>query len=169
MAQLPDEPVLAWALTKVGAGARLVDVNALHDRPGPWWLRIDYDGTIRNAVLRVGAPHSPQLVAAAAALRLAAEHAIAAPRLLASELDGETLGVAAILETALPGSSALPPTVTPARLREAGAAIAKVHAVRLEPRPDLPLRVRPTQVDDRARNRRWATLFPPSRTVRRTR
>jgi aminoglycoside phosphotransferase (APT) family kinase protein len=145
-------------VNKVGPGARVVDVQALHDW-GPWWLRIEYDGSIRNAVLRLGDRHSPQLAANAAALRFAAENSVAAPRLLASELHGETLGFAASLETALPGNSALPPTVTPARLREAGAAIAKVHAVRLDPRPDLPLRVRPTQVDDRAMERRWATLF----------
>lgn len=157
--QLPNESVLAWAATNIGLGAQVVDVQALHDRPGPWWLRIEYDGTIRNAVLRIANRHSPQLATAVAALRLAAEHAVAAPRLLASELHGETLGVAAILETALPGNSALPPTVTPARLREAGTAIARVHGVRLDPRPDLPLRVRPTQVDDRAMERRWATLF----------
>lgn len=121
MTRLPIESVLVWAAASVGAGARVVDVEALHDRPGPWWLRIERDGTIQNAVLRIGDRHSPQLAAVAAALRFAAEHAVAAPRLLASDLHGETLGVAAILETALPGNSAVPPTVTSARLREAGA------------------------------------------------
>ncbi len=162
MTQVVAESILAWAAIKVGSGARVVDVRVLHDRPGPWWLRIEHDGTIQNAVLRLADPHSPQLATAAAALRFAAEHGIAAPRLLGSDLSGEALGRAALLETALPGSSALPPTVTPARLREAGAAIAKVHAVPLEPRPELPLRVRPTQVDDRAMERRWATLFQAS-------
>lgn len=157
--QLPDDKVLNWATAKIGFSAHVVDVQALHDRPGPWWLRIEHDGTIRNVVLRIADLHSPQLATAAAALKFAAEHAVPAPELIAADLHGETLNVAAVLETALPGNSAMPSKVTPARLREAGAAIAKVHAVRLDPRPDLPLRVRPTQVDDRAMERRWATLY----------
>lgn len=158
-AQLPSQKVLDWAAAKIGFSTQVVEVRALHDRPGPWWLRIEHDGIAENAVLRIADLHSPQLATSAAALRFAAEHALPAPRLIAAELHGETLGMAAMLETALPGSSAMPGTVTAARLREAGAAIAKVHAVPLEPRPDLPLRVRPTQVDDRAMERRWATLY----------
>jgi hypothetical protein len=45
------------------------------------------------------------------------------------------------------------------RLREAGAAIARAHAIPLEPQPDLPLRTRPCQVDDHAMEGRWATLY----------
>jgi hypothetical protein len=53
-------------------------------------------------------------------------------------------------------------TYSPERLREAGAAIARVHAVPLQPRQDLPLRTRPIQVDDHALERRWATLYRAS-------
>ena len=45
---------------------------------------------------------------------------------------------------------------------ECSVPIAKVHAVPLEPRRHLPLRIRPTQVDDRAMERRWATLYRAS-------
>lgn len=159
MKQSVGESALAWAAQQIGAGAQVVDVRALHEDAGPWWLRIEHDGTIRDTVLRLDDPDSVQLATVAAALRFAAERGVAAPRLLGAELAAETVGRAAILESALPGDSSLPSSVTPARLREAGAAIAKVHAVRLEPRPGLPLRVRPTEPADRALEGRWATLF----------
>ncbi|WP_152363730.1 phosphotransferase family protein [Microlunatus speluncae] len=156
---IPNASELAWAEGRVGPGARVLDVQAMHDVGGPWWLRIEHHGTVRNTMLRLGRPGSAQLTTVAAALQVAAEHAISAPRLLGVELEGTLLGRAVILETALPGDSTLPRSVTPARLREAGAAIAKVHAVRLEPGPGLPLRVRPTEPVDRAMERRWATAF----------
>lgn len=62
----------------------------------------------------------------------------------------------------MPGSSSMPATVSAERLREAGAIIARVHAVPLTPQPDLPLKIRPTQADDRAMERRWATLYQAS-------
>lgn len=163
MAQVPSEQVLGWAAASMGAGARVLDVTPLHEHVGPWWLRVEQEGTVREVVLRVaGGAASQSLATVAAALRFAEEHAIAAPRLLAADPAGEAAGSPVVLETALPGSSALPTAVSPARLREAGAAIARVHAVRLDPRPDLPLRIRPTQVDDRAREGRWATLYQVS-------
>jgi hypothetical protein len=56
----------------------------------------------------------------------------------------------ASLETFLSGSSDLPPMVSAARLREAGAAIARVNAVVLAPQADLP----PWRAaDDRAADR----------------
>jgi aminoglycoside phosphotransferase (APT) family kinase protein len=68
----------------------------------------------------------------------------------------------ATLETFLSGSSDLPPTVSVARLREAGAAIARVHAFSLESQADLPHRPRPIAVDDRAAERRrgWMPTTP---------
>jgi aminoglycoside phosphotransferase (APT) family kinase protein len=60
----------------------------------------------------------------------------------------------ATLETFLSGSSDLPPMVSAARLREAGAAIARVNAVVLAPQADLPHRPRPCAADDRAADRR---------------
>ena len=48
------------------------------------------------------------------------------------------------------------------RLDAAGAALARVHAIELTPTQRLPLRVRPTQVDDHAFGRRWATLYQAS-------
>ena len=68
----------------------------------------------------------------------------------------------ATLETVLSGSADLPPMVSPARLREAGAAVARVNAVVLELPANLPHRPRPTAVDDRAADRRrgWMPTTP---------
>lgn len=63
----------------------------------------------------------------AAALRLAEAKGLSAPRLIAGDLEGRITGAAATLESALPGASVRPETVSVARLREAGATIGKVH------------------------------------------
>jgi aminoglycoside phosphotransferase (APT) family kinase protein len=89
----------------------------------------------------------------ARALQLAETHGLAAPRLIAADLDGKASGTVATLETFLPGSAGLSPTVSVARLREAGAALARVHAFRLVPHAHLPYRPRPCAVDDRAAER----------------
>jgi Ser/Thr protein kinase RdoA (MazF antagonist) len=167
LADQPDPAVLRWVAATLGADAAIVAVDGLHaDGGGPWRLSVARGGQASSLVLRTVVPGRigrELITTGAAALRVAEEHGAAAPRLIASDLDGRsTGGVAATLETALPGSSALPGTVTAACLREAGAAIARVHAILLEPQPDLPLRIRPTQVDDRAMERRWATLYQAS-------
>ncbi|MEQ7005704.1 aminoglycoside phosphotransferase family protein [Actinopolymorpha sp. B17G11] len=85
---------------------------------------------------------------------LADKYGLDAPRLIASDLDGEHTGQVATLETLLPGSRALPPAVSDERLEAAGAAIAKVHAIPLTPEHHLPYRPRPIAVDDFAGDRR---------------
>jgi aminoglycoside phosphotransferase (APT) family kinase protein len=167
MSTLPSESVLNWAAEVLDTDAKDITAKVLHEgRTGPWWLRIDRGGETTTVVLRVVVPGwiGKQLIATgAAALRVAEEHGLAAPRLIASDLDGQaTGGIPATLETVMAGSSALPPQVSVERLQAAGAAIAKVHTIPLEPQHDLPLRIRPTQVDDRAMERRWATLYQAS-------
>jgi aminoglycoside phosphotransferase (APT) family kinase protein len=157
---MPERPALDWVAGVVGAGSRILAVTDLHDGLGPWWLRVEHGGTTHEVVLRVAGWILPRgIVTGAAALRFAEEQGVSAPRLLAADLGGRKAGKPATLETALPGSSALPGRVSVAQLRAAGAAIARVHAVPLTPRPGLPLRVRPTSADDRALERRWATLY----------
>ena len=168
MSERPSESVLGWAADAVGAGAKVVAAKGLHEgegRTGPWWLRIDHGGETSEVVLRVVVPGwigEDMIATGAAALRFAEERGLAAPRLIAGDLDGREAGAAVTLETALPGSSALLAKVSAERLREAGAAIARVHAVPLQPRQDLPVRTRPIQVDDHALERRWATLYRAS-------
>jgi aminoglycoside phosphotransferase (APT) family kinase protein len=165
MSEMPSEVVLRWAAEAVGVDARVVAVKGLRDDSKPWLLHIDHGGSTREVVLRVVVPGwigEERIATGAAALRVAEAHGLAAPRLIASDLDGHATGAATTLETALPGSSASPPKVSMERLREAGAALAKVHAVPLTPQRDLPLRIRSTDVDDRALERRWATLYHAS-------
>jgi aminoglycoside phosphotransferase (APT) family kinase protein len=138
------EPVLRWAVSQIGAGARPVAIKGLRAGAGPWRLRIDRGGKVLEAVLRVGDPHSRQLLATeAAALAFAEAHQLAAPRLLAVDLDGTAAGRPALLMTALAGTSMIPAVATVTRLRVLGAAAATLHSLATGPGPDLPLRTRP--------------------------
>jgi aminoglycoside phosphotransferase (APT) family kinase protein len=155
------EPVLRWAASQVGAGARAVAVEGLRAGAGPWRLRIDRGGTVLEAVLRVGDTSSRQLLATeAAALALAETHQLAAPRLLAVDLDGIVAGRPALLMTVLAGSSTIPAIASTARLRALGAAAAALHAVATAPRPGLPERVRPLADVDFAAKRRATGSSP---------
>jgi aminoglycoside phosphotransferase (APT) family kinase protein len=98
------------------------------------------------------------IVTGAAALEVAQSHELAAPRLLAGDLDGRAAGVPATLETFVDGSTAWPGALSVPRIRAAGAALAQVHAIPLVPRPDLPLRTRPIATDDFARDRRQGVM-----------
>jgi aminoglycoside phosphotransferase (APT) family kinase protein len=148
-------PVLCWAAKVVGVGARVVDARRLQAGAGPWRLRIDHGGVTADVVLRVGDTGSRQLLETeAAALALAADHQLAAPRLLAVDLDGASAGVPLLLMTGLQGSSTIPAVASAARLRALGAAAAAVHAVTTSPSPGLPLRVRPLSDVDFAAERR---------------
>lgn len=162
MAEMPGASVRRWAAGAVDADGRVEAIECLHEVSNAWRLCIRHAGRTSDAVLRIAVPGwigEDMIATGAAALQVAGKHGLAASRLLASDLDGHVMGLAMTLETALPGSSASPPRVSAERLRQAGAAIAKVHAVPLAPARDLPFRTRATQVDDHARDRRWATVY----------
>jgi aminoglycoside phosphotransferase (APT) family kinase protein len=155
------QPVLRWAANQVGAGASVVAVEGLRAGGGPWRLRIDRGGALLEAVMRVGDTSTRQLLATeAAALAFAEAHQLAAPRLLAVDLDGATAGRPALLMTVLAGSSTIPAIASTARLRALGAAAATLHAVATAPRPGLPLRVRPLADVDFAAERRTSGSTP---------
>jgi aminoglycoside phosphotransferase (APT) family kinase protein len=168
-AAMPSEQVLRWAAGVVG-GTRVVSAESLsrsdHRPSGTFRLRIDGPAArATDVILKVPIPRwlpDAMVITNARALRLAETHGLAAPRLIAADLDGRASGTVATLETFLSGSSDLPPTVSVARLREAGAAIARVHAFSLESQADLPHRPRPIAVDDRAAERRrgWMPTTP---------
>jgi aminoglycoside phosphotransferase (APT) family kinase protein len=169
MSEMPSQTVLGWAAKAIGAGVRAADVKSLHGGSSPWLLHVESEGDIHQAVLRVvggGRIFPFQIATGAAGLRVAATHGLAAPRLIASDLDGRVTGTPATLETTVPGSSASPPRVSTERLRAAGAAIAKVHKVPLAPQPNLPSKVRslqpPIHDDEVAMVRRWASLYRSS-------
>src|ERR687884_2108476 len=122
-AALPSEQVLRWVAGVVG-GTRVVSIeNASRstDRPsGTFRLRVE--GTSSGAsdlILKLSVPRwitDGMVITNARALRLAETHGLAAPRLIAADLDGRASGTVATLETFLSGSADLPPTASAARL-----------------------------------------------------
>jgi hypothetical protein len=94
-------------------------------------------------------PDRPQMIATnAAALAVAEQHNLPAPRLPGADLDGRDTGTPATVEPVIMGSSAWPAGCPTDLLRAAGAAFAQLHTIVLEPRPELPFRPRPIAVDD---------------------
>src|SRR5918994_3510502 len=169
-AAMPSEQVLRWAAGVVG-GTRVRSAENLsrsdHRPCGTFRLRIDGPAArATDVILKVPVPRwilDGMVITNASALRLAETHGLAAPRLIAADLDGRASGTVTTLETFLSGSSDLPPMASAARLREAGASVARVNAVVLESQADLPYRPRPIAVDDRATDRRrgWMPATPP--------
>jgi hypothetical protein len=154
MSQVPGESVLRWAAFAAGAGAKVVDADALNWGSTTWLLRVQHAGAAREVVLRIAGGLLPEHIATgSAALVAAAEHGVAAPHLIAADLDGSVAGLPARLETFLPGSSDSPSRASSERLRATEAAIAKVHSVQLQPRPHLPRRIRSSEFSDRPRQR----------------
>src|SRR5215203_4222835 len=157
-AALPREQVLRWVAEAVG-GMRVVSIEnasrSTHRPSGTFGLRFERTSTgATDLILKVSVPRwitDGMVITNARALRLAETHGLAGPRLIAADLDGRASGTVASLETFLSGRSNLPPMVSAARLRETGAAIARVNAVVLAPQADLPPR---RAADDRAADRR---------------
>ena len=170
---MPNDQVLRWAAEAVG-GTSVVSSEGLtrgeHRPSGTFRLGIEGPAArTRDVILKVpvrGWIAAAWVITNARALQLAETHGLAAPRLIAADLDGKASGTVATLETFLPGSAGLSPTVSVARLREAGAALARVHALRLVPQAHLPYRPRPCAVDDRADERRRG-LMPTTPLLRR--
>jgi aminoglycoside phosphotransferase (APT) family kinase protein len=161
---MPSERVLRWAAEAVH-GTRVLSAEDLsrsyHRGSGTFRLRIEGSDGATAAILKVPVPRwidDGMVIANAQALRVAEAHGLAAPRLIAADLDGRASGTVATLETFLSGSTDLPRTVSVARLREAGAAIARVHAFILDSQAYLPDRPRPCAVDDRAAERRLGRM-----------
>lgn len=94
----------------------------------------------------------------AAALLVAEQHGLPAPRLRAADLSGHVTGMAATVESVVTGTSSWPVGCSAGLLRAADAAIARVHTVALQPQPALPLRLRPIAVDDFAAERRLGPM-----------
>jgi aminoglycoside phosphotransferase (APT) family kinase protein len=135
-----DPGLLEWAVRAAAPGAEVAEVRGLRDGGSPWLVRLGRGGGGRGVVLRVGGDRDRSALGTeVAALRLAAEHRLPAPRLLAAELDGDP---PVVLVERLEGSSAIPPDRPPARLRTLGRAAAALR--RLPP-------VRPLLLEAEAR------------------
>src|SRR5687767_6455237 len=137
----PPESLLTWAASALGEDATVVSVTGLHDGSSPWRLHVVSPDATTDAILRTSFdpprwPGGPgalrKLATGVAGLRVAEEHGLAAPRLIACDLDGHEAGLPASLETVLPGNSGWLKTPTAAGWRDAGAAIARVHRVPLQ-------------------------------------
>ena len=144
-----DPDLLRWAVRAADPGAEVAEVRrarrrlALAAAAGP-------GGRTRDVVLRVGdADDLPGLRTEVAALTLAADHGLPAPRLLAAELAGER---PAVLVEQLAGTSAIPPERPPARLRALGRG--RPAPGRAGARPGAALADRPIAVEDFAALRR---------------
>ncbi|GAA1881537.1 phosphotransferase enzyme family protein [Asanoa iriomotensis] len=144
--------LIAWVEARLGA--RVAAARSLHGGESPWWLDLTAaDGSAFSAVLRTPSSRiTPEQIATnVAALTVAAAHGLPAPRLLAADTHRS-------VETVLPGTSTWPDAPNVALLRAAGAAIARVHTVAIDPRPQLPSRPRPIAVDDFADDRRTGRM-----------
>ena len=159
-AALPSDQVLRWVAGVVGGRVLSVEnaSRSTHRPSGTFRLRVEgLADRATDVILKVPVRRwilDGMVITNARALRLAETHGLAAPRLIAADLDRTSSGIVATLETFLSGSADLPPMASAARLREAGAAVARVNAVVLAPQADLPYRHRPIAVDDRAAERR---------------
>jgi aminoglycoside phosphotransferase (APT) family kinase protein len=107
---------------------------------GPW--RVDLRDHRQVALkLAIDEPWNRGLMATeVAALAVAADHDLPAPRVLAADVSGAEAGQPALVTTWLDGSSAVPNAVDPARARALGHVAAAIHSVRLEPTDALPVR-----------------------------
>jgi aminoglycoside phosphotransferase (APT) family kinase protein len=152
--------MLVWAAACVAGGARVAGVRALHGGDGPWLLRVESPPRLVGVVLRAPTPRiDDEMIATnVAALMVAEEHSLPAPRLLGADLAGLAAGVPVSVETVVPGSSAWPARVGVDRLLAAGAAIARVHRIQQAPSDHLPVRARPIAVDDFSRERRLGRM-----------
>jgi aminoglycoside phosphotransferase (APT) family kinase protein len=132
-------------------------VRSLHGGESPWWIdlttsdRSTFSAVLRSPSSRISAD---QIATNAAALTVAEQHGLPAPRLLAADLGGRAATPPASLESVVPGISTWPATPSTQLLLAAGAAIAQVHSVILDRQPQLPFRPRPIAVDDFAHARR---------------
>lgn len=132
-----DEGLQRWAVDTVAPGAEVVGVRGLRDGGSPYRVTYRAGGATGSVIVRVGGPDDKDLFdLEAAALRVVEATAVPAPRLLG------VAGAPALLIEDLPGSSRIPDTASPARLRALGAAVAGLRAV-TPPDGVLPRRTRP--------------------------
>ena len=152
----------AWVRAQVGGlRLRVVAIRPLHDGESPWWIQLtSLDGTSSAVVLRTPSSRiEPDLVATnAAALAVAEQHRLPAPRLLGSDLEGCDAGVPATSETVVVGTSRWPAHGSPGLIRTAGAAIAEVHRISVTPRPAAALSAPPHRGRRFAQDRRTGRM-----------
>jgi aminoglycoside phosphotransferase (APT) family kinase protein len=158
MATIPDQAVLDWVAAMFGGHATVQLVRGLRAGDNPWLLRITRSSRITEAVLKTVNPARPaRLLTEIAALRLAEARGVAAPRIIGYDIGDAGSGSVALLQTVVPGRSAIPTEPTTTRLRAMGAVAAALRTITVEPSPQLPVRTRPITARDFARERATGT------------
>jgi aminoglycoside phosphotransferase (APT) family kinase protein len=151
-------PMLLWAAEQVGSGAEVVNVQKVKKR-GPWLVDFNYRGQTLQTVLKAGSREQRvEFVNESAGLTFSESHGLPAPRLIAADLEAND-GTVALLMTKMDGSGVIPRTRSPKHLRAVGATAARLHQIPLEPRDDLPLRLRHTPWVDFSEERMWALKY----------
>jgi aminoglycoside phosphotransferase (APT) family kinase protein len=141
----PPDALLEWVVDSRAASTivRTAPVSQSGEG-GPWWLSAVVEGRETALVLKAEQPDDAarqRLATAGAALEVAAANDIAAPRLVALDVEA-ACGWHALLTTALPGSSSIAAGITSARLRALGSEAARLHLVAGTPTTELPVRSR---------------------------
>lgn len=156
---VPSQEHQEWAASAIGAGARVVHAEGLHDGASPWLLWIRYGDRTVDAILRVAdwqRVWGEAIATAVAGLRVAAAHDLPTARLITADADGTITGQPALLETVFPGCNTPPGHDG---LYSAGARLAQLHSIRVDPTPELPLRTHHTPPDNFPDDRRWADRY----------
>jgi aminoglycoside phosphotransferase (APT) family kinase protein len=143
---VPTDVTLAWVATVAVSGGRLADAGPFGERTSPWWVRIMSAAGPTTVVVRVlsGGADSTRLIEnERVALEAAGATGVAAPRLVAADPEGTVASQPALVTTLVPGSSTVPMSATPERLRALGRAVGSLASC--EPADALPLRTRPLE------------------------
>lgn len=151
---MPTPRHLDWAVGAVAPGGTVVDVVGMHEGGSPWRLDIRHGDEMTQAVLRVadwGRVWGEAIATAAAGLEVAGAYGLPTARLIASDVDGAETGECALLETFCAGTAGPP---GPQALHSAGAVLAQVHRIRMEPTRRLPRRLHHNPYDDYPAERR---------------
>jgi aminoglycoside phosphotransferase (APT) family kinase protein len=134
-----DASVLAW--TSAILGDVITVERGLREGGSPWLIRAGH----ASAVLRVAPLDARERLATeVTALRYAARAGLPVPEVLGHD-DGTATGSALVLTALMPGSSGIPASPEGRRLREMGAAAARISLVPAEPEAGLPSRSGPIE------------------------
>jgi hypothetical protein len=115
----PPPEVVAWVVDAAAPGAALASAADLRQAAGggPWRLQLNAGSNRISAVVHVGgateAGTTQRFRTHAAALELAAQNGLAAPGLLAADMDASATSHLAMVQTALAGNSRIPTTAEP--------------------------------------------------------
>jgi aminoglycoside phosphotransferase (APT) family kinase protein len=143
----PSPRLLEWAAAALPSSSRLSQLASLRGDGSRWLLQFETNVDITSVVLKIGDSDDPaevgRLTTEVAALEVARRFGFPAPLPIRTDIEGHATGRAAVLLTALNGSSGIPRCASPARLRTLGGAIARLHAIRPSCGTGLPSRTRP--------------------------